>query len=704
MVSWLSDGHVSRIPFPVEAGSPHPLGATPSALGVNFSIASSNATGVELLLFSAHDSLEPFQTIRFDPYLNKTFHLWHAFVRGLKPSVHYAYRVDGPDAAGQRFNKNKVLIDPYSHGNSDSLWDRGSSCTPEDNLRTSMRSVVIDPSSYDWEGDRPLNRPLAESVIYEAHVRGFTQSPTSRARNPGTFAGLIEKIPYLKDLGITAVELLPVFDFDETDVLRVVDGKPLHNFWGYSTIGYFAPQSFYCLEPELGGHLREFRDLVKAMHKAGIEVILDVVFNHTDEGNHQGPLYCFKGIDNRSYYLLVPSAPQYYMDFSGCGNTLNCNHPLSQKLIIDCLRYWVREYHVDGFRFDEGSILSRGEDGAPAIHPPLVWQIELDEDLADTKLIAEAWDAAGLYQIGHFPGDRWAEWNGRYRDDVRRFVKGEPGMVGAIASRLGGSPDIYQERGGSPLNTLNFVTCHDGFTLNDLVSYNQKHNEANGESNRDGINDNLSWNCGVEGDSDDANIDWLRDRQVRNFLAVLLVSRGVPMFVAGDEVRRSQKGNNNAYCQDNEISWFDWTLVDKHSDLLRFCRNMIHFRKMHPAVRRDQFFNGSLNDHGLKDVSWHGTKLNSPGWDDPDARALAMPLAGFDGDSDVHVIFNMFWGSLEFELPIVPGRRWCVAVDTAQPSPHDIADPGSEPDVFENMHLVQGRSVVILVNRALEKP
>ena len=703
MVSWLSDGHVSRIPFPVEAGSPHPLGATPSALGVNFSIASSNATGVELLLFSAHDSLEPFQTIRFDPYLNKTFHLWHAFVRGLKPSVHYAYRVDGPDAAGQRFNKNKVLIDPYSHGNSDSLWDRGSSCTPEDNLRTSMRSVVIDPSSYDWEGDRPLNRPLAESVIYEAHVRGFTQSPTSRARNPGTFAGLIEKIPYLKDLGITAVELLPVFDFDETDVLRVVDGKPLHNFWGYSTIGYFAPQSFYCLEPELGGHLREFRDLVKAMHKAGIEVILDVVFNHTDEGNHQGPLYCFKGIDNRSYYLLVPSAPQYYMDFSGCGNTLNCNHPLSQKLIIDCLRYWVREYHVDGFRFDEGSILSRGEDGAPAIHPPLVWQIELDEDLADTKLIAEAWDAAGLYQIGHFPGDRWAEWNGRYRDDVRRFVKGEPGMVGAIASRLGGSPDIYQERGGSPLNTLNFVTCHDGFTLNDLVSYNQKHNEANGESNRDGINDNLSWNCGVEGDSDDANIDWLRDRQVRNFLAVLLVSRGVPMFVAGDEVRRSQKGNNNAYCQDNEISWFDWTLLDKHSDLLRFCRNMIHFRKMHPAVRRDQFFNGSLNDHGLKDVSWHGTKLNSPGWDDPDARALAMTLAGFDGDSDVHVIFNMFWGSLEFELPIVPGRRWCVAVDTAQPSPHDIADPGSEPDVFENMHLVQGRSVVILVNRALEK-
>ena len=704
MVSPLSDGLVSQIPFPVEAGSPHPLGATPSALGVNFSIASSSAKGVELLLFSAHDSLEPFQTIRFDSYLNKTFHLWHAFVRGLKPGVHYAYRVDGAiDGAGQRFNKNKVLIDPYSHGNSDSLWDRGSACTPEDNLRTSMRSVVIDPSGYDWEGDRPLNRPLAESIIYEAHVRGFTQSPTSSARNPGTFAGLIEKIPYLKDLGITAVELLPVFDFDETDVLRVVDGKPLHNFWGYSTIGYFAPQSFYCLEPEFGGHLREFRDLVKAMHKAGIEIILDVVFNHTDEGNHQGPLYCFKGIDNRSYYLLVPSAPQYYMDFSGCGNTLNCNHPLSQKLIIDCLRYWVRDYHVDGFRFDEGSILSRGEDGAPAIHPPLVWQIELDEDLADTKLIAEAWDAAGLYQIGHFPGDRWAEWNGRYRDDVRRFVKGEPGMVGAIASRLGGSADIYQERGGSPLNTVNFVTCHDGFTLNDLVSYNQKHNEENGESNRDGINDNLSWNCGAEGDSNDPDIDSLRNRQVRNFLAILLLSRGIPMFVAGDEVRRSQKGNNNAYCQDNEISWFDWTLVNKHSDILRFSRNMIRFRRMHPALRRDQFFDGSVNERGLRDVSWHGTRLNRPGWDDPDARSLAMTLAGFDGDSDLHVMFNMFWDSLEFELPVVAGRRWCVSVDTAQPSPHDIADPGHEPDVSGNMHPVQPRSVVVLVNRALEK-
>jgi isoamylase len=687
-------------PFPVEAGSPHPLGATPSPWGVNFSLASSNATGVELLLFSAHDSQEPFQTIRFDPYVNKSFHSWHAFVRGLKPGVHYAYRVDGPlDSAGQRFNKNKVLIDPYSRGNSNSLWDRGSACTPEDNLRTSIRSVVIDASGYGWEGDTPLNRPMEESIIYEVHVRGFTQSPTSGVQHPGTFAGLVEKIPYLKDLGVTAVELLPIFDFDETAVLRVVDGRHLHNFWGYSTIGYFAPQSSYCVEPESGGQLREFRDLVKAMHKAGIEVILDVVFNHTDEGNHQGPMYCFKGIDNRSYYLLVPWALQYYLDFSGCGNTLNCNHPLVGKLVMDCLRYWVRETHVDGFRFDEGSILSRGEDGEPAVHPPLVWGIELDEALADTKLIAEAWDAAGLYQIGHFPGDRWAEWNGRYRDDIRRFVRSDPGLVGAVASRLGGSADIYQGRGGSPLNSINFVTCHDGFTLNDLVSFNQKHNEANGEDNRDGINENLSWNCGAEGESDDPNVAALRERQIRNFLSILLLSRGVPMFVAGDEVRRSQKGNNNAYCQDNEISWFDWTLVNQHSDLLHFCKGMIAFRKRHAALWRSQFFDGSVNERGQTDVSWHGTKLDHPGWNDAGARALAMTLAGFGGDPDLHIMLNMFWEHLEFELPVIPGRQWFVAINTAAPYPHNIFVPGDEPEARGNMHLVEPRSVVVLVNR-----
>jgi glycogen operon protein len=691
----------SRAKFAVERGSPHPLGASAAPGGVNFSLFSGNATGVELLLFASHDAPEPFQVIRLDPSVNKSFHFWHVFVRGLEAGAHYAFRVDGPldPLSGHRFNKNKVLIDPYARGNTNSVWKRLAACGPDDNLATSMRSVVIDSAGYDWEGDLPLNRPIEDTIIYEMHVRGFTQSPSSRVRHPGTFAGVVEKIPYLKDLGVTAVELLPVFDFDETAVLREVRGRALTNYWGYSTIGFFAPQSAYCVSPESGSHLREFRDMVKALHRARIEVILDVVFNHTDEGNHLGPTFSFRGIDNRAHYFLVPWDPQYYMDFSGCGNTFNCNHPIAQKLIVECLRYWVREAHVDGFRFDEGSILARGEDGMPSVHPPVVWQIELDDELADAKVIAEAWDAAGLYQIGHFPGDRWAEWNGRYRDDIRRFVKGDPGMVGAVAARLAGSSDLYQQRGQLPVNSINFVTCHDGFTLNDLVSYNEKHNEANGEGNRDGINDNLSWNCGVEGKSNDPAVEELRNRQVKNFAAILLLSRGVPMLVAGDEVRRTQNGNNNAYCQDNEISWFDWTLVERNRDLYRFWKRMIEFRKRHAALHRGQFYTGAVNERGLTEVAWHGTKLHRPGWNDPGARALGMTLAGFHGDGDIHIMLNMYWESLDFELPSVPGRIWLKAVDTSQPSLLDVADFGSELPVVGKACRVQGRSVVVLVNR-----
>ena len=683
------------MPLRLAKGSPHPIGATLHSDGVNFSLFSGNATGVELLLFAAHDAPQPFQTIRLDPFFNKTFHFWHVFVSGLRAGAHYAYRVDGPDdpSAGYRFNRNKVLLDPYARGNTNSLWSRVAACGPQDNVATSMRSVVIGTSGYDWEGDRPLNRPLEDTVIYEMHVRGFTRSPSSGVKHPGTFAGVIEKIPYLRDLGITAVELMPVFDFDETDVLRVVDGVPLTNYWGYSTVGFFAPQTTYCVNPGSGSHLREFRDMVKALHKAGIEVILDVVFNHTDEGNHLGPAFSFKGIDNRTYYFLVPWDAQYYMDFSGCGNTFNCNHPIAQKLILECLRYWVRETHVDGFRFDEGSILSRGEDGQPSANPPIVWRIELDDDLAHTKVIAEAWDAAGLYQIGRFPGDRWVEWNGRYRDDIRRFVKGEPGIVGAVAARMAGSADLYQANGELPTSSINFVTCHDGFTLNDLVSYDQKHNEANGEGSRDGHNDNLSWNCGVEGESDDPAVEALRNRQVRNFAAILMLSRGVPMLLAGDEVRRTQLGNNNAYCQDNPISWFDWTLVEKHRDLFHFFKSMIELRKRHSALRRGFFFDGSQNDRGLADVTWHGTKLGSPGWSDPHARALALTLAGFNGDPDLHVMLNMHWDSLDFEVPEVAGRRWFKSVDTAA--------PGDETVVPESTITVQARSVVVLVNRSL---
>jgi len=687
--------------YDVEGGSAHPLGASPSPGGVNFSVFSANATGVELLLFASHDALQPFQSIRLDPFLNKTFHFWHVFVKGLPAGMHYAYRAEGPwnPAAGHRFDSNKVLIDPYARGNTNELWNRAAACVPGDNIATSMRSVVIETSGYDWEGDQCPRRPMEQTIIYEMHVRGFTQSPSAQAACPGTFAGLVEKIPYLKDLGVTAVELLPIFDFDETAVIRVQDGKPLTNYWGYSTVGFFAPQSSYCVSPEEGDHLRGFRDMVKALHRAGIEVILDVVFNHTDEGNHLGPVFSFKGIDNRTYYFLVPWDLQYYMDFTGTGNTFNCNHPIGQKLIVECLRYWVREAHVDGFRFDEGSILTRGEDGAPLEHPPVVWQIELDDELADAKVIAEAWDAAGLYQIGHFPGDRWAEWNGRFRDDIRRFVKGDPGLVGVVAARLAGSADLYQARGASPNNSINFVTCHDGFTLNDLVSYNSKHNEANGEGNRDGIDENLSCNWGIEGETDDAVVEALRAKQIRNFAVLLLLARGVPMFAAGDEVRRTQQGNNNPYCQDNEVSWFDWRLTGKNRDLLRFWKQMIAFRKRYATLQKGEFFSGAVNSRGLGDVSWHGTKLNRPGWDDPESRSLAFTLGGFDRDPDLHVMMNMYWERLDFELPSVPGRRWLKAIDTNQSSPGDIADAGAETAVGGGTFAVEARSIVVLINQ-----
>jgi isoamylase len=687
--------------FEVEEGSPHPLGATVRPDGVNFSLYTCGATGVELLLFDKHDSPQPLQIIPLIASKNKTFHFWHVFVKNLKAGANYAFRVIGPfvPEAGLRYNRSKVLVDPYARGNTKTLWKRVDATGDSDNVATSLRSVVIDPEDYNWEGDKPLNRPIEDTIIYEVNVRGFTKSPTSRVQHPGSFLALIEKIPYLKELGVTAVELLPIFDFDETVPVRTVDGKPLWRLWGYSTMGYFAPHSTYCVRPEDGTHLTEFRDAVKALHKAGIEVILDVVFNHTDEGNHLGPTFSFRGIDNRSYYFLVPSEKQYYMNYSGCGNTVNCNHPIVQKLIVECLRYWVKEAHVDGFRFDEGSILSRGEDGAPVMHPPLVWQVELDEDLMDTKLIAEAWDAAGLYQIGHFPGDRWGEWNGQFRDTIRRFVKGEAGIVGQVADAISGSASLYQDRGGEPSNSINFITCHDGFTLNDLVSYNSKHNEANGEGNEDGNNDNLSWNCGVEGESSDPEVNKLREQQIRNFATILMLSRGVPMFAAGDESRNTQYGNNNAYCQDNEIGWFDWNKPEKHADLLRFWKQIIAFRKRHPALRKNSFFTGEVNKRGLKDVSWHGTMLNSPGWGDSQARALGFTLAGFEDNPDIHVMMNMYWEPLDMAVPTIPGRRWTRAVDTSLPSPSDIADPGKEVACSDPAYRVKGRSIVILVNK-----
>jgi glycogen operon protein len=454
------------------------------------------------------------------------------------------------------------------------------------------------------------------------------------------------------------------------------------------------------VDPSGPDHANEFRDMVKALHKAGMEVILDVVFNHTDEGNQTGPTFSFRGIDNRTYYILDPKDRANYMNYSGVGNTFNCNHPIAQKFIIDCLSYWVKELHVDGFRFDEGSILTRGEDGTPLEHPPVVWQVELDDLLANTKLIAEAWDAAGLYQIGHFPGDRWAQWNGKFRDDVRRFVRGEPGLTGAVASRIGGSSDIFEARSQTPENSINFITCHDGFTLNDLVSYNEKHNEMNGEGNRDGNNQNDSWNCGVEGPTDDPAIEQLRSRQIRNLATVLLLSRGVPMLLGGDELRRTQRGNNNAYNQDNEVSWFDWTMVTRNGDVLRFFERLIAFRKAHGRLTRPRFYTGRTNERGMNDITWHGTQLDSPGFSDPGSRALAFTIAGFGGEADLHVMMNMFWEPLSFQVPVDPARKWLIAIDTFQPPPHDIAEELAEPEFNGQAYSVRERSVVVLLARA----
>jgi isoamylase len=695
---------VSSDNLAVLPGRPHPLGAVPDDDGVNFSVFSQHATGVELLLFAGVDATEPYRVIGFDPDKNRTFYFWHAYIKGLAKGAYYAYRVDGPHdlGAGHRFDPSKTLVDPYAKGIATNLWQRASACGEGDNVTTSMRGVVIDTDDYDWEGDEPLNRPLSESVIYEMHVRGFTQSPSSKTAHPGTFAGVVEKLPYLQELGVTAIELLPVFHFDQQELSRPspVDGRLLTNYWGYSTVGFFAPDARYCMDPDLGAHVREFRDMVKACHRAGIEVILDIVFNHTAEGNHLGPQINFKGFDNSSYYYTVPSDRQYYMDYSGCGNTLDCNHPAVEKLIIDTLTYWVKEMHVDGFRFDEGSVLTRGEDGAPMAHPPVIWQIELSEDLLDTKVVAEAWDAAGLYQVGYFPGQRWAEWNGRYRDTIRRFVRGDAGLLGDAANRIAGSSDLYQAAGRAPVNSVNFVTCHDGFTLNDLVSYNAKHNEANGEDNRDGNDDNLSSNYGVEGPSGDAVVESFRSRQVKNFAAVLLVSQGVPMLTMGDETRRSQQGNNNAYCQDNELSWLDWSLAEQNADVLRFFQRMITFRRTHPVLHRRGFFTGQRNERGVLDLTWHGCQLGAPGWDDPGGRALAFTLGALGSEQDdLHVILNMSDDALEFELPELAGRAWSRAVDTALASPLDIAEPGAEQLVTDPGYLASGHSVVVLVSK-----
>ena len=599
--------------------------------------------------------------------------------------------------AGLRFDAAKVLLDPYGRGVVvPKNYTREAAHEKGDNLIASMKSVVVDPGTYDWEGDVPLCLPSSRTIIYEMHVRGFTRHPSSGVgeRVRGTYAGLIEKIPYLQQLGITAVELLPVFQFDARDC---PSGKV--NYWGYAPVSFFAPHQAYSSRRDPLGPVDEFRDMVKALHRAGIEVILDVVFNHTAEGNEFGPTLSFRGIDNPTYYMLE-SGGSRYANYTGCGNTFNANNPVVRRLIVDSLRYWVDEMHVDGFRFDLASILSRDANGHPLPNPPVLWDIESDPALAGTKLLAEAWDAAGLYQVGSFVGDAWKEWNGRFRDDVRDFFRGEPGSVRRVADCIVGSHEIYGHKQREAEQSVNFVTCHDGFTLNDLVSYNQKHNDENGEDNRDGANENRSWNCGGEGPTDDPTVEKLRNRQVKNYLMVTLMSLGTPMIVMGDEVRRTQRGNNNAYCQDSETSWFDWTLVDRHADVLRFLKLMIErrlLRTVEHELRRT-----SLSEL-LKQANkaWHGVKLFQPDWSDTSlAVALGAELK-MEG-LVIHTMLNAYWEPLEFELPKPEGgdlwRRW---IDTALDSPEDIVPWQTAPTIPGSTYRVGARSVALLYTDAV---
>jgi len=591
-----------------------------------------------------------------------------------------------------RFDPAKILLDPYGRGVVvPRNYSRDAARQEGDNSATSMKNVVMDASAYDWEGDKPLRRPASRTIIYEMHVRGFTCHPSSGVSESkrGTYAGLIERIPYLEQLGITAVELLPVFQFDAQDAppRRV-------NYWGYAPVSFFAPHRAYSSRQDPIGPVDEFRDMVKALQRAGIEVILDVVFNHTAEGDHRGPTLSFRGFDNNIYYILEQDRSRY-ANYSGTGNTLNANHPIVRRMIVDSLRYWVEAMHIDGFRFDLASILDRDESGNLMPSPPVIWDIDSDPVLAGTKLIAEAWDAAGLYQVGSFIGDSWREWNGRFRDDIRSFFRGDEASVAPLADRLLGSPQIYGHKEREAEESVNFVTCHDGFTLNDLVSYNQKHNEANGEANRDGANDNRSWNCGIEGPTNDPSIETLRNRQVKNLFTMTMLSLGLPMILMGDEVRRTQHGNNNAYCQDNETSWFDWTLLAKHADVHRFVtllntRRLL--RDLEPERRRE-----NLNQLLRKaNKAWHGVKLGQPDWS-VGSHSLAFSAEIPDQNLLFHLILNAFWEPLEFELPAANGSGpWLRWIDTTLDSPQDIVKWETAQPVPGRAYRAGPRSVVVL--------
>jgi glycogen operon protein len=687
------DGGISHL-----QGYPHPLGATPMRDGVNFSVYARGAQSMALLLYDHSGDSAPARVINLDARRHRHYHYWHVLVPGLAPGQHYAWRAHGPYAPtrGMRFDATRVLLDPYGRAVAVPAGYRREAAGAFARADApACKSVVADVRSYDWEGDMPLRRPFAQTVIYEMHVGGFTRHPNSGLApgRRGTFAGLVEKIPYLLELGVTAVELMPVFQFDAQDA-----PPGLVNYWGYAPMSFFAPHAAYGTKPEDPlSVLDEFRDMVKALHLAGLEVILDVVFNHTTENSEGGPTLCWRGLADGTYYMLDREGR--YASYSGTGNTLNANQSIVRRMILDSLHYWVSVMHVDGFRFDLASILSRDEEGRPLVNPPVLWDIESDPVLVGTKLIAEAWDAAGLYQVGSFVGDSWKEWNGQFRDDVRAFVRGDPGMVTRLSNRLLGSPDLYGAKLREPAQSINFVTCHDGFTINDLVSYDRKHNEANLEQSRDGTDHNLSWNCGIEGPTDDPHVEALRLRQIKNLLAINILSLGTPMLLMGDEVRRSQHGNNNAYCQDNETSWFDWSAVPRNTPLRRFVRGLIALRTFRDAAQTDHALTlTEVIRHA--DLQMHGVRLEQPDLSH-DSRSLAITARSLSGHLLMHFALNAYWEALEFQLPALPRgpdtrAGWRRIIDTSRPAPQDLVMPFDAELVTGATHRVAARSVVML--------
>lgn len=706
-------------------GRPYPLGSSfDKKGGFNFAVLSKNTSVVALEFYKLSELSKPLISIELNPKKNKTGDIWHALVSGLNfGELCYAYRFYGdysPKETGDRFNPSKLLIDPYARAlvSIDNRWhfdeaygyDKGLKKDIDlipsavDNSKTAMKCVINDDSHYDWRDDHHPRIPLNKTIIYETHVRGTTMHASSKVLSRGTFAGIVEKIPYFKELGITAIEFLPVHEFNENEIIRVnpKTGERLKNYWGYNSLSFFALNGLYSSSARPGGVIDEFRDMVRSLHCANIEVILDVVYNHTGEGNEVGPTLAFRGIDNRLYYHLENN--RYYKNYSGCGNTLNCNHSAVKQMIIDSLRYFVTELRVDGFRFDLAAILGRDARGEWIGANSLLRDISEDPVLSGTKLIAEGWDAAGCYKVGEFPPG-WAEWNGKFRDDIRSFIKGDDGYVSAFATRICGSPDLYGD-GRAPYHSINFVTSHDGFTMRDLVTYNRKNNFENGENNADGIDDNRSYNYGAEGETGDAEINRTRIRQVKNFATMLMISQGTPMILGGDEFYRTQRGNNNCYCQDNELSWFNWELIDHYSEVFDYFKKIIAFRKQNPVFCLETFLSKS-DAHNpelySKFIEWHGVKLNQPDWS-YFSHSLAFTINGLSKitaiknyDRRFYIAVNAFNGPLEFELPSTrPKTRWRLKADTFEQRGKDIFEDGDMPSVADKKIKVRSRSIVIL--------